>query len=76
MFDFDELFKGYSNQDEFIARDMLILELLIAKGVITNEDVAATFTPENLTKDIELVQKTKREQAKRKLAEYKEGSSQ
>ena len=71
MFDFDELFKGYSNSDEFIARDMLILELLIAKGVITNEDVAATFTPENLTKNIELVQKTKREQA-----EYKEGSSQ
>jgi hypothetical protein len=76
MFDFDELFKGYSNSDEFIARDMLILELLIAKGVITNEDVAATFTPENLTKNIELVQKTKREQAERKLAEYKEGSSQ
>lgn len=76
MFDFDELFKGYSNQDEFIARDMLILELLIAKGVITNEEVAATFTPENLTKNIELVQKTKKEQAERKLAEYKEGSSQ
>lgn len=76
MFDFDELFKGYSNQDEFIARDMLILELLVAKGIITNEDVAATFTPENLTKNIELVQKTKREQAERKLAEYKEGSSQ
>lgn len=76
MFDFDELFKGYSNQDEFIARDMLILELLISKGVITNEDVAATFTPENLTKNIELVQKTKREQAERKLAEYKEGSLQ
>lgn len=76
MFDFDELFKGYSNSDEFIARDMLILELLVAKGVITNEDVAATFTPENLTKNIELVQKTKREQAERKLAEYKEGSSQ
>lgn len=76
MFDFDELFKGYSNSDEFIARDMLILELLIAKGVITNEDVAATFTPENLTKNIELVQKTKREQAERKLAEYKEGSTQ
>ena len=76
MFDFDELFKGYSNQDEFIARDMLILELLISKGVITNEDVAATFTLEKLTKNIELVQKTKREQAERKLAEYKEGSSQ
>lgn len=76
MFDFEELFKGYSNSDEFIARDILILELLIAKGVITNEDVAATFTPENLTKNIELVQKTKREQAERKLAEYKEGSSQ
>lgn len=76
MFDFDELFKGYSNSDEFIARDMLILELLIAKDVITNEDVAATFTPENLTKNIELVQKTKREQAERKLAEYKEGSTQ
>lgn len=76
MFDFEELFKGYSNSDEFIARDMLILELLIAKGVITNEEVAATFTPEKLTKNIELVQKTKREQAERKLAEYKEGSSQ
>lgn len=76
MFDFDELFKGYSNSDEFIARDMLILELLVAKGIITNEEVAATFTPENLTKNIELVQKTKREQVERKLAEYKGGSSQ
>lgn len=76
MFDFDELFKGYSNSDEFVARDMLILELLVAKGIITNEEVAATFTPENLTKNIELVQKAKREQAERKLTEYKEGLSQ
>lgn len=76
MFDFEELFKGYSNSDEFIARDMMILELLIAKGIITNEEVAATFTPENLTKNIELVQKTKKEQIERELLKYKEGSSQ
>lgn len=76
MFDFDELFKWYSNQDEFIARDMLILELLVAKGVITNEEVAATFTPENLKKNIELIQKSKKERAERELLKHKEGLSQ
>lgn len=76
MFDFEELFKGYSNSDEFVARDMLILELLITKGVITNEEVTAIFTPENLKKNIELVQKTKKEQAERELLKYKGGSSQ
>lgn len=35
MFDLDELFKGFSNQDEYIARDMMILELLMKKGLIT-----------------------------------------
>lgn len=76
MFDFDELFKGYSDSDEFIARDMMILELLVAKGIITNEELAATFTPENLTKNIEIVQEIKREQTEKELSKYKEGSSQ
>ena len=76
MFDFDELFKWYSNQDEFIARDMLILELLVAKGIITNEEVAATFTLENLKQNIELIQKSKKERAERELLKHKEGSSQ
>ena len=31
MFDLDGLFRGFSNQDEYIARDMMILELLIVQ---------------------------------------------
>ena len=39
MFDFEELMKGYSNADEFIARDLLLMELLIEKGIITEEEI-------------------------------------
>ena len=45
----DELLRDYSDQDEYIARDMMILEVLINKGLITPEDISKVFTSENLT---------------------------
>ena len=53
----DELLRGYSDQDEYIARDMMILEVLINKGLITSEDISKVFTSENLTDYIKIVQK-------------------
>ena len=56
----DELLRGYSDQDEYIARDMMILEVLINKGLITSEDISKVFTSENLTDYIKIVQEQRK----------------
>ena len=65
MFDFDELWKGYSREDEFIARDMLLLELLVEKGVITNEEVNEKY--KHLEEKIEVVKKQRAEALEERL---------
>lgn len=60
----DELLRGYSDQDEYIARDMMILEVLINKGLITSEDISKVFTSENLTDYIKIVQEQKKKRLK------------
>lgn len=60
----DELLRGYSDQDEYIARDMMILEILINKGLVTPEDISKVFTPESLTDYIKIVREQRREQLK------------
>lgn len=70
MFNLDELFRGFSNQDEYIARDMIILELLMKKGLITQEDVEEEFSIDNLQAHIKIVQAQKEAQAQKRLDEY------
>ena len=72
MFDLDELFRGFSNQDEYIARDIMILELLMKKGLITQEDVEEEFSIDNLQAHIKIVQAQKEAQAQKRLDEYME----
>ena len=60
----DELLRGYSNQDEYIARDMMILEVLINKGLITPEDISKVFTSKNLTDYIKIVQEQRKKAIK------------
>ena len=60
MFDLDELFRDFSNQDEYIARDMMILELLMKKGLITQEDIVEEFSADNLQAYIKMVQDQKK----------------
>ena len=60
----DELLRGYSDQEEYIARDMMILEILINKGLVTPEDISKVFTPESLTDYIKIVREQRREQLK------------
>lgn len=60
----DELLRGYSSQDEYIARDMMILEILINKGLVTPEDISKVFTPESLTDYIKIVREQRRKQLK------------
>lgn len=60
----DELLRGYSDQDEYIARDMMILEVLINKGLITQEDISKVFTSKNLTDYIKIVQEQRKKQLK------------
>ena len=60
----NELLRGYSDQDEYIARDMMILEVLINKGLITSEDISKVFTSENLTDYIKIVQEQKKKRLK------------
>ena len=62
--DIDELLRGYSDQDEYIARDMMIWEILINKGLVTPEDISKVFTPESLTDYIKIVKEQRREQLK------------
>lgn len=62
--DIDELLRGYSNQDEYIARDMMILEILMNKGLIKAEDISKVFTSENLTTYIKIVQEQKKKRLK------------
>ena len=72
MFDLDELFRGFSNQDEYIARDMMILELLMKKGLITQEDIVDEFSADNLQAYIKIVQDQKKAEAQKRLDEYAE----
>ena len=72
MFDFDELLRGFSNQDEYIARDMMILELLMKKGLITSEDIVEEFSADNLQAYIKIVQDQKKAHAQKRLDEYAE----
>ena len=60
----DELLRGYSDQDEYIARDMMVLEVLINKGLITSEDISKVFTSENLTDYIKIVQEQRKKTIK------------
>ena len=68
----DELFRGFSNQDEYIARDMMILELLMKKGLITQEDIVEEFSADNLQAYIKIVQDQKKVEAQKRLDEYTE----
>lgn len=72
MFDLDELFRGFSNQDEYIARDMMILELLMKKGLITQEDIVEEFSADNLQAYIKIVQDQKKAEAQKRLDGYAE----
>lgn len=72
MFDLDELLRGFSNQDEYIARDMMILELLMKKGLITQEDIVEEFSADNLQAYIKIVQDQKKAEAQKRLDEYAE----
>ena len=72
MFDLDELFRGFSNQDEYIARDMMILELLMKKGLITQEDIMEEFSVDNLQTYIKIVQDQKKAETQKRLDEYAE----
>ena len=67
MFDLDELFRGFSNQDEYIARDMMILELLMKKGLITSEDIVEEFSADNLQAYIKIVQDQKKAETQKGL---------
>ena len=63
MFDFEQLMKGYTKEDEFIARDLLLMELLIEKGIITEEEINKKYAslPDKIKKvhknSIKVVQK-------------------
>lgn len=69
MFDFDAIWKGYSKEDEFIARDTILLELLIEKGVITLEEVREKYS--HLENKIEEVKNQRRKAIEEKVKELK-----
>lgn len=72
MFDFEELFRGYSARDEYVARDLLLINLLLEKGVITSNDIKRVYTPENLSKYISVVQQEIKKAAEEKIKGHKD----
>lgn len=71
MLDIDSLLRGYSDRDEYVARDLLLINLLLQKGLITSDDIKKTYTPENLSKYIKIVQDEIRKDAKEKYGDQK-----
>ena len=67
MFDLDGLLRGFSNQDEYIARDTMILELLMKKGLITQEDIMKELPEDNLRAYIKMVQDQKKAHTQKSL---------
>lgn len=79
-FDIDDILNGYSKQDEYIARDMLIIELLLEKGILTKEEVKNKFINlEDRIKEVknarEMDLKNKADEAKAQLEKYKKEGS-
>ena len=69
MFDVEQLMKGYTKEDEFIARDLILLELLVEKGVITNEEINEKY--KHLEDKIEAVKKQRKEALEQRLKELR-----
>ena len=61
----EQLLKGYTKEDEFIARDFLLIELLIEKGFFTTDEINEKY--EELNKKIEEVKKERKEASKKRL---------
>lgn len=76
MMDFNEILNGYSDKDEFIARDLLIVELLLNGGLITTEDVNKIFTGDNLMTKINEVKKLRKQAMKQQLEDMKKVKEQ
>lgn len=68
--DIEQIMKGYSKEDEFIARDLLIIELLIDKKIITVEEVNKKY--EKLYDKIQEVKKANKENLEKRIKELRE----
>lgn len=69
-FDYDEIFNGFSKADEFIARDSLILELLVESGLVTQEQIKEKF--DQLNDRVKEVHELRKEEAHKRYEEIKE----
>lgn len=69
-FDMEDIMNGYSKQDEFVARDTIIVNLLIEKHIVTKEEVEEKF--KSLPTIIEQVHNNRIEETKRKADEARE----
>ena len=71
MFDeIEQALKGYSKEDEFIARDLLIIELLIDKKIITIEEVNKKY--EKLYDKIQEVKKDREKALEKRIKELRD----
>lgn len=68
--DIGQVMKGYSKEDEFIARDLLIIELLIDKKIITVEEVNKKY--EELYDKIQKVKNDRQEDLEKRIKELRE----
>ncbi len=69
-FDMEDIMNGYSKQDEFIARDIIILNILVEKGIVTTDEVEKRM--KDLPTIIEQVHNNRIEETKRKADEARE----
>lgn len=69
MFNIDDVIRGYSDRDEFVARDLMLIELLVEAGVLQVKDVNEKFTAENLRSHIKQIQEETKKQREDTLKE-------
>lgn len=55
----EELLQGYAYADDYIARDIILINLLVSKGIITNDEVSQAFNPKNISEWVALVKEAR-----------------
>lgn len=69
MFNLDDIFRGYSNEDDYTARDLIILEILMDKGIVTAKEINERYS--HLADKIEEIKKQRKEINEKRLEELK-----
>lgn len=72
-FNIDDITRGYSDSDDYISRDLLLIELLIDKGIITTEEINKCY--KKLPDKIKETKEIRLKEAKKELEKYRQNKN-